>query len=523
MPLTPLPQYPTPERAATWHDDAQAWNAALVRLTAEWNAATPAESAAALAQTLAGHSPGEGAALIGGLIADSVTLAVPSQYATISAALTYLSSKTIARDATVTIKVADGMYVPVAGVNLNHPQGARIQIVGNEANPAACVLRPAAPTFDLFTVSAGHVFGKVAGITFDLPTKAGAANNVTAILATHGGRIAEVANCKVNNWYYSIAARDDGYIYAHDCVCDHAGDVAIWAFAGGVIHGHNLTAQNANDSANGLGYGFQAEYGGTLNANNSTATGCHIGGFAALSNGTGRYYDCLASGNAGSGFVVRGGGVIEANGSTTQGNTRYGIEYFGAGTLTGLSVNSGNALGVDNGALYIDQGPLGARLAGNGPVRLDANGANPIYLNTGGGLQAEIRHQAGATSRVFLQGGNSGTADQPLVGVDGAAADISVRWLTKGTGSHYFFTGSGLQASVFDTPGSTDWLGLTGGVGLGRIQAVGASADVDLMLAPKGAGRVRFGTHSAGGVSANGYVEWKLADGATVRVPAQRL
>lgn len=437
--------------------------------------------------------------------ANTVTLNVPEQYATIQDALDYLAGKTIVSGTNIIIQVADGTYTLSSGLTINHPQGAQIQLVGNPTTPSNCVITVSgSPTFDMLAVTNGYTLGLVNGFRFTLASKASSANNATAILAKNGGKIAEVKNCQVNNWYYSIVARDGAYIYTHDCTTSNAGDVSVWGFCGGVVQGYNLTVSGANDSANNLGYGFQAEYGGVVDVYNSSATTCYRAGFAALSNGSGRYYNCTANANAGSGFVVQGGGVVEANGSSSIGNTRYGIEFFGAGTCTGLSTNSGNTMGVDNGNLYIDQGALGARLAATGDMRIDVNGSNNIYFNSSGGTQAHIAHTSGSVNFPLLTG-TSGT--NVVFSANGAGANLDVSVKGKGTG--FVFIGNNKQNYLRVNANASGTAP--------QLLAEGEDTDIDLFLGGKGSGVVRFGTYTlTADVACNGYITIKDSAG-TIR------
>lgn len=81
---------------------------------------------------------------------------------------------------------------------------------------------------------------------------------------------------------------------------------------------------------------------------------------------------------------------------------------------------------------------------------------------------------------------------QQAVGTDG---NISIEWLTKGTGSHIFQTGGGIQAEVTSTASAVNFLGLTGAAtaGLPTISALGSDTNISLSLVPKGTGNVLLG------------------------------
>jgi hypothetical protein len=467
-------------------------------------------------------------ASIGGFITTNTTLSVPSTYATVNAAMSYLSTKTIAPGITVTIQVADGTLVPTASCSLNHPQGAQINLIGNVSSPSSCIVQPASPpTFDLFYVTSGYTFGKIAGFRFNLSSKAASANNNTAILSEGAGSYVLVEDCQCNNWYYSYAARSGARMRTRRCTGSNAGDVSFWAFTGGMLWADNCTASDAIDVPNSLGFGFQGEFGGVVEATTCTATGCRVAGFAALSNGVGRYYSCTATGNTGgtgAGFMAKSGGKIEANGSTSGGagalaNT-YSLWVSEDGGIYNGPTNAGNT-NASNAFAYLSQAGGQAQVSSStGPLRVDSTTAT--YFNTSNGLSAEVRDSGAAlTSRLYLQGGDATTSDQAILGIDGTGSNLSIRYQAKGTGSHFFRASGGTQFEVFNTASSVNFLAATGAAAGAepRLVATGSDADIDVRIQPKGTGLVRFGAKTGtGDVACDGYVSIKDDSGNTVKL-----
>lgn len=374
----------------------------------------------------------------------TATLNVPSQAASLPAAMAAVQKWVVL--GTLVIKVADGTYNVGASISLNHPFGANIQIIGNAATPGNVVLMgPNPPTFDLFAIGSGHQFGLVQGITASLAAKATLANNCTAFLALDGAYL-NIDSCNSNNWYYGFATRDKASMTLSNSVANNAGDVGVWAFGGGTILASNSQSNNASDTTNGLGFGFQAEFGGVVLATNCSAAGNNIAGFAALSNGTGRYYSCVANANIGNGFESRGGGQMEANGSSSTNNGGYGLYVTEYGNITGLGTNSGNTLGGANDFAYFDTSTGSARVASSvGQLRLDTNDTSSISMNTQGGLQVEVRHQAAAANRVYFQGGATGAP--PTIGAAGSDAVVDLFLSSQGDGS-YIKLGAGYFAGA---------------------------------------------------------------------------
>jgi hypothetical protein len=366
-----------------------------------------------------------------------VILNVPSAYSTIQDAFDYLSDKTIAQGTTVQIKVADGTYTLATGIDANHPQGGQIHLVGNTSNPDNCVITvAAAPVFDAIKVSNGNTLGFLDGFKLNLAGKATMSNNWTAILAVNGSVIICGQNIKTNNWYYGIAARDGSFVSCDYAEVDNAGDVGIWAFVGSTVYCRNAVSNNASDVPNNLGFGFQAEYGSSMDCSNASATGCNAAGIAALSNSTVRAWSCTASGNTGSGFYASAQGHIENHNATANSNGRYGEERNLNGTIVGGGITlSGNTLGQYNPYAYIDNTTLGARIAAvGGPLRIDTDGTDPVFFNTSGGTQFEVAHQANAVNHPFAKGGQTG--NPAILGASGTDTLIDLYLVPKGVGSY---------------------------------------------------------------------------------------
>lgn len=104
--------------------------------------------------------------VVGGVILDETILNVPSEYSTIQDALEWLDTRRISRNVSVTIQIADGYYSDYQTVNLNHPQGDRIQILGNTGTPGNVVLQFGVGS-DGFKLSGAGAFGRIDGLTIE--------------------------------------------------------------------------------------------------------------------------------------------------------------------------------------------------------------------------------------------------------------------------------------------------------------------------------------------------------------------
>ncbi|HCE6992534.1 TPA: hypothetical protein NHP85_006846 [Pseudomonas aeruginosa] len=376
----------------------------------------------------------DGATLVGGLIANNLTINVPADQPTIAGAMSWLRERTIARGATVTIQVSDGSHAFTPPLDLNHPQGGQIEIIGNQADKSACVLLTTGePTENGFVVSDGHQFGLVDGLELRCSVKATAVWQ--GIVALRGASLTVGPNVTVDNWYYGIVGRDGGSVAADGVVVKNAGDVGFWAFAGGHLRCRNASVENVRDTSQGLGFGFQAEYGSSMDCSSASATQCLVAGIAALSGSTVRAYSASSTGNDGDGLLARDGGVIVAHGATTTGNSGYGIGQRSSGRVFGNSINTAsNTLGVNRPAAILDNDALGARvLATGGPLRIDTGlGGFGHSFHTSGGRQLEILHIEGAVNYPYLAGSASGSPAR--LGVSGSDANIDLRLRPKGAG-----------------------------------------------------------------------------------------
>ena len=439
---------------------------------------------------------------------------VPSlQYPTIAAALASIKNKRIPHGATCTIKVANGSYILSETLLINHPDGDRLRLVGNETDETQCVLTiPSGtqPTFDMIVVSNGHRLGYLNGFYINIDVKA---TNYTGVLAVNGAFINCGTKMRVNNFYYGIAARVGSEIICNDAKVYNAGDVGIWAYVGSTVQCNNAISNNAYDPSQNLGFGIQAEFGSSIECTGASASGCRVAGIAALSNSLVRAHSAVANSNVGSGFYVSADGHIEHHGATANNNVRYGEERVLGGTIIGGSITlTGNGMGSISPYAYFDNsGALGARIAANGDLRVDVNGSNNTYFNSSGGVQAQVAHTPSTNSWTILRGSGN---NQPGVEPGGSASDIDYNIRAKGAGR--VFLGSH-RANFVAAQGSG-----TGG-GIASLRPEGVDTNADLLLTGKGTGTVRLGKHFAGTPTPNGYVEFKLEDGAVVRIAAQRV
>ncbi|QHF45824.1 hypothetical protein PspS35_19245 [Pseudomonas sp. S35] len=387
----------------------------------------PANSAANILYTDSAGIPAVLQALVGNMIAGNLTVNVPGQFAEPADAMDWVRTKTIANGAKVTIKLADGVITLTRGTSLNHPQNSLIDLIGNVSAMASCQVAPVAgTTFDAFTCTSG-CFGKIDGFRLSRPNKAG-----TGILAL-GADIARVGpNVEVDNFYYSYASRDGGRMQADDTVSRNAGDVGYWAYDGGRLGCKRAKAYDAIDVDSDLGYGFQAEYGGTLECEEAYATGCRKAGIAALAGGTVRAHNSNPSGNIGSGFLIRGASFIAMNGATPNNNGRWGVERESNGVVSGSYVGTGNTLGQQKPvALLVNENGVSAVASNTGAtLGIGSNGPEGVVIT----VQGATALRAGSTgvgAVNFLQADAALSGQPVLVKARGADNIIDIELSPK--------------------------------------------------------------------------------------------
>lgn len=257
-----------------------------------------------------------------GLIEADLTLDVPGAFADIPAALDWLDGWLIATDATVTIQVAPGAYTHSAPIEVAHPDGDRIWISGDPANPTTVQI-----TFDDtdgFVVSKARALGRLEGLQL-IGTGVGGEN-------------------------HAVAASDSGYVKVADLVISGFTGAGLYASREGVVQ-----AIDDSIAVSGCTWGYAAFDGGNIRARGSTATNNVSHGYTASRHSFIRAEECTATGNGGTGystnlasviyateatadanyvgFAVNRNSTIQAAGATVSNNTTWGATANWAGDL----------------------------------------------------------------------------------------------------------------------------------------------------------------------------------------------
>lgn len=253
----------------------------------------------------------------------------------LAATLAAVDEWSIPFDSRLVLRIEDGEHPQGGTLNVQHPYGRRLSIIGNRSDPSRCRLLWQG-TDDALYVGAGGVLGLIDGITLEhtAPRNRGLAS---AILADEGAVIRCGPLTQARGFYYGFQARIGGVISCRETESHGAGDANYFAFNGGHISANGAKAFGAEDKAQGLGSGFVAEYGGTINAQSAIARYNAFSGFTALSNGVIRAYASRAENNGRAGYYVGTGGTIVAHDAAARRNCGDGLSSVDR--PTGISGN----------------------------------------------------------------------------------------------------------------------------------------------------------------------------------------
>lgn len=237
---------------------------------------------------------------------------------TISDALEAISEWKIPSGAKLVLRLEDGVHLQNQAITLNHPDGIRLSIIGNIRQPNRCVLTWKAAS-EGFYAGAGGMLDMLDGVQIEHGVPSARGHN-SGVLAEQGGVIRCGRNVAVRNFYYGFQARLGGIITCGGTSSAGAGDANYFAYNGGHLFAQEAMASAAIDAANTLGFGFVAEFGGTIDATGAQAMLNHVAGFAAMTNGAIRAHRAIARQNGTAGFYAINGGIIEAHDAVAREN-----------------------------------------------------------------------------------------------------------------------------------------------------------------------------------------------------------
>lgn len=265
----------------------------------------------------------------------------PDGGTSLAAALAGIAQWRIAPGAFVVLKLADGTYWQAGTVHIEHPDGTRVQIVGNTEAPEKVRLIWAGHTDGIY-VGAGQALGRLDGVTLfrDIPggNDNGAKDNAIGLLAEDAGTLRAGPAVIVDGFYYGAQARFGGVMRLRGTTVRRAGDAGFFAYSGGHIDAQQAKAEDVSDSRLGLGSGFVAEYGGTIDATGAQSKRNALAGFTALSNGSIVANGASATENRRYGFYAITNGSIVAHHPKLAKNTVKATQSEQGGSISGIGI-----------------------------------------------------------------------------------------------------------------------------------------------------------------------------------------
>jgi hypothetical protein len=298
--------------------------------------------------------------------AQTIRVGPDKDYPDILSAVNSLNGRVIS--GTVFIRVDDGVYNTSGFIIENQPYSTRIRIIGNVANPAACIIRMVP---DVNGNSSGVVVrGSTTSISFSGFTIEGNGTTARGLAAADGASLlCDAGTIVITGCNNGIEAfngsfvRADGVIISDvitgvitTSICDVSGATITGrseSIGSGVVAVNNGLVLADRCTVLNFFNGFIAQAGGNVESRFSTATGCRHGfrgttnatllandtvaiacttGYLASSSGYILAFDSRAENCTSIGWQATVASVIEANNATFIGNaTNFGLASGVAG------------------------------------------------------------------------------------------------------------------------------------------------------------------------------------------------
>lgn len=395
---------------------------------------------------------------------------VNGDFFNIKSALEGIASWHIEKGATVTLQLSEGVHVIEEPINLNHPFGESIHLVGDPlVNKDAILIQINDAisfnnlNFNLFNCNKGNKWGLIDNVTINgkgLGNGLWNGNQYAGIFASQNASVVLGTNVVIKNWYYGIKATQGATIYSSGL---NILDCGIGIFADG---GSQIWAQGAVCSNNKIldeteaGYGILATAGSQINCNQAICSGNNRAGICSNSGSHIQAAGSKCNENTLTGFLAKNNGTIIAEDDRDTSNTVISYTQAKSNGTFGFEM-------LTDGKIYY------GTLAGDTPVSGNVEVNKLIYTETG--------TTTAAYARVFSNYG-----------------DLNIN--TQDTSSLNFYTNSSRkQLEIKDIGASTtSWICLNGGSSTitPTISAIGSSANIGLNLKTKGTGTVNIDTLS---------------------------
>lgn len=255
-------------------------------------------------------------------------------YTSIAAAVEATREVRVRPDAVLTLDVADGTWTLTGTVNLDHPDGANIELVGNEADPSKVVVN-AASSSSAFVVRDGHGFGRIAGFTLRSASTDGVGLQVTnGAWASADALVVEGFDACVEALLGGVLTVNSGGLTASDC------DEGIRARLGGIVQAQTSDVSDTNR------YGVLADFGGVGDVQGSTITDAGSSGVGAIFGATVEATSVVIDTTGDYGVTAVYASSIEASRSTVDAasESSWAAQFNSyVGSLSGTSTSPGTS------------------------------------------------------------------------------------------------------------------------------------------------------------------------------------
>lgn len=294
-------------------------------------------------------------------------LLVPSVFPTIQAALDYAQNKHYrGPSGFCSIQIAKGTYGSLAAPLKSHiitmPDGyMRLEIVGatgtkedvtlycdTSSNQSAFLVHEGNSLYKLASLSIIGVNGWISHGKWQDQVYGGG-----VWCEGSGSRVDNIINVSITKFYYGVRANLGAFISCDaSVIVTEAGDVGVHAAFGSTISCNGMTSNN-NADGTGLGFGFMAEIGSAIHAENVTASGNNMSGIVSQA-GSSMWAQNSKSTNNGSHGYFANLGFLSCENTTAQGNGGYG--HYSHGTGGSMGANSAVSNSNQKGGFYADYG-----------------------------------------------------------------------------------------------------------------------------------------------------------------------
>ena len=398
--------------------------------------------------------------------------------------------------------------------------GALMSVNGSDTNISQVFQSKGTGAIDLAAGSSGVNISNGGTVTAITGTAAGSAYTSAPTVAisapTTAGGVQATASAGMSILTSALVSGGTGYT-VNDTLTFVGGTgtavtVIVTGVSGGVVTTYSIA----------FGGTYTVVPTGTISTTGGTGTGATFSVSAWQVRTTG-----FTITNAGSGYVEQP--TVTFSGGGGSGATAYA--QVGSSVPLRSLANSLDVYTASGLSFRVLDG--GNQTAGNYWQAIGATGSPDFRSNTSGTISTTgatalgfrtnstvTQFQVGNTTSAvnFVQVTGAATTAIPAISAQGSDTDVSLRFNSKGAGTHLFYNGSGnAQFRVGATASSVNYLRANGAIATASPALVseGTDTDIDITLTPKGAGNVRFGTYTATVTAVAGYILIKDSGGTT--------